>query len=60
MRKRALHATRYIRKKTEIKPEIGVILGTGINRLTRAVNISQTLPYADIPNFPTSTVEFHG
>lgn len=59
MRKRVLQATQYIRKKTKIKPEIGVILSTGINRLTRAINISQTLPYTDIPNFPTSTVEFH-
>ncbi len=37
----------------------GVILGTGLHKLLKHLDIEQTIPYADIPGFPVSTVEFH-
>ena len=40
-------------------PEIGVVLGTGLNELLNSVEIITSIPYAEIPNFPVSTVEFH-
>lgn len=40
-------------------PEIGIVLGTGLNKLLDYINIEKTIPYADIPGFPVSTVEFH-
>jgi purine-nucleoside phosphorylase len=39
--------------------QIGVVLGTGLHQLLDHVNIKQTIPYADIPGFPVSTVESH-
>ena len=41
------------------QPEIGIVLGTGLNELLSYVDIKQTIPYSQIPGFPVSTVEFH-
>ena len=49
----------YIRSKTDFKPELGVILGTGLGGLAEHVEREVVLPYEDIPNFPISTVETH-
>ena len=40
-------------------PEIGIVLGTGLGKLVDHIDIQQQIDYADIPNFPVSTVEFH-
>lgn len=39
--------------------EIGIVLGTGLGKLVDEIEIEQSLDYADIPNFPISTVEYH-
>ncbi|MDA3779642.1 MAG: purine-nucleoside phosphorylase [Bacteroidales bacterium] len=49
----------FIQKKTNFKPEIGIILGTGLGGLVKDIKIEHTLAYKDIPNFPVSTVEGH-
>src|SRR5690606_6014125 len=50
----------YIRKKTEnFTPEFGIILGTGLGKVVDDIQIEYQLMYANIPNFPISTVEFH-
>ncbi|MBE0639998.1 MAG: purine-nucleoside phosphorylase [Bacteroidales bacterium] len=41
------------------KPEVAVILGTGLGKLVDDIEIEQTVNYGDIPYFPVSTVEFH-
>lgn len=38
---------------------IGIILGTGLGELGKAIEIKHTIPYAAIPNFPVSTVQGH-
>ncbi len=40
-------------------PEIGIVLGTGLGQLIDHIQIESEVNYADIPNFPVSTVEFH-
>lgn len=50
---------RYIQDKTNFTPEYGVILGSGLGSFTDDMEVEFTLPYSDIPNFPTSTVEGH-
>ena len=49
----------YISQKSKSKPEIGIILGTGLAGLAKEIEIETILDYADIPNFPISTVEGH-
>lgn len=40
-------------------PEVGIILGTGLGDFAQALESRVVVPYADIPNFPHSTVESH-
>jgi len=49
----------YLKDKGFDKPEIGIILGTGLGQLINEVNIIKEVSYNHIPNFPTATVEFH-
>ncbi len=49
----------FIRSRQINKPETGIILGTGLGGLTREIDITQTIPYEEIPNFPVSTVKGH-
>ena len=57
----ALHETvEYIKRKTSnFQPEIGIVLGTGLGGLVNDIKIEYQLMYANIPNFPISTLEFH-
>ncbi|MCF8296298.1 MAG: purine-nucleoside phosphorylase [Saprospiraceae bacterium] len=51
--------TDYILNNISEKPQVGIILGTGLGNLGEEIEISQTLSYKDIPNFPVSTVSGH-
>lgn len=55
-----LHKTTdFLRKKGIDNPEIGIVLGTGLGKIVEEIKIDKTVEYADIPNFPISTVESH-
>jgi purine-nucleoside phosphorylase len=41
------------------KPDLGIILGTGLGKLVDSIEIETTLSYDQIPHFPVSTVETH-
>jgi purine-nucleoside phosphorylase len=49
----------FLKNKGLGKPEIGIILGTGLGKLVDEIAIEQSIEYPDIPNFPASTVESH-
>ncbi len=49
----------FIRERTSIIPDIGIILGTGLGDLASIVETEAELPYNTIPNFPVSTVTGH-
>ena len=48
-----------IKQRVDFQPEIAIILGTGLGALAREIRVQESIPYADIPNFPLSTVESH-
>ena len=50
---------RYINEKVDFKPEIGIVLGTGLGGLVDVIETVATVKYEDIPNFPVSTVKGH-
>ena len=52
-------AVSYIKSIKSFEPEIGIILGTGLDILINDCKIIASIPYADIPHFPLSTVESH-
>ena len=49
----------WIKQHTASRPTTAIILGTGLGRLAAEIEIIDEFPYADIPNFPVSTVEGH-
>ena len=52
-------ATDFIKGKIKIKPEVGIILGTGLGGLANEIEKEIVLSYSEIPHFPISTVETH-
>jgi purine-nucleoside phosphorylase len=51
---------KYILSQTNhFKPEVGIILGTGLAGLVSEITVEYELPYENIPNFVQSTVESH-
>ena len=59
LKERIDEAVTLIQGKSSIKPEIGIILGTGLGKLADEINIETEIPYPEIPGFAVSTVEFH-
>jgi purine-nucleoside phosphorylase len=49
----------FLNPRISEKPEIGIILGTGLGGLVKEIKAELTIPYKEIPNFPVSTVEGH-
>ena len=56
---KAQSAADYIRSKTNIQPKLAIILGSGLGNFASQVENATTIPYAEIPHFPQSTVEGH-
>jgi len=48
-----------IKERIKGSPEFGIILGTGLGGLVKEIEILESIPYSEIPNFPVSTVEGH-
>jgi purine-nucleoside phosphorylase len=46
-----------IQARTEIRPEIGIILGSGLGSIADQVTDSVVIPYTDIPHFHGTSVE---
>ena len=51
--------TKYIESICSARPEIGIVLGSGLGNLSAEIEIEQEIDYDDIPHFPVSTVEGH-
>ena len=49
----------YIQQHTSAKPQIGLILGSGLGDLADQIESPVKIKYSSIPNFPLSTVEGH-
>jgi len=49
----------FILSKIKIKPDIGLILGSGLGEMADQIADPIIIEYKDIPHFPVSTVEGH-
>jgi len=49
----------WLKEKITSNPATAIILGTGLGQLVDEIEVTQSIPYAEIPNFPQSTVEGH-
>jgi len=52
-------ALEFLHQKGFEKPEIGIILGTGLGGLADEIEVIKSIAYGNIPHFPLATVEFH-
>jgi purine-nucleoside phosphorylase len=52
-------AAETIKSRTQHRPRIGLILGSGLNPLAQAVESADSIPYEDVAHFPKPTVEGH-
>jgi purine-nucleoside phosphorylase len=52
-------AVSFLKKQYAHQPDVGVVLGSGLGNFTDEIEIEKEISYADIPHFPTSTVEGH-
>lgn len=52
-------AAAMIRSRFSTRPDVAVVLGTGLGRLASDIDARAVIEYADIPGFPLSTVESH-
>ncbi len=59
MKKKIEEAANFINIKIKVKPEIGLILGSGLGSLADELENATIIDYAEIPYFPESTVEGH-
>lgn len=59
MIKELQESTDYLVSRGFDKPEVGIILGTGLGQFIDEIEIEVEVSYNHIPYFPTATVEFH-
>jgi len=56
---RIQQAAAVVRGRSAFRPNVAIILGTGLGALASEIKVEATLPYEEIPGFPLSTVESH-
>jgi purine-nucleoside phosphorylase len=56
---RVQDAAGVVRKRAPQRPEVGIVLGTGLGGLAKEIAVEVSIPYEEIPGFPLSTVESH-
>ncbi len=49
----------YLRTKTQAKPSIGIVLGSGLGAFVNEIQVDTRLPFHEIPHFMPTTVEGH-
>lgn len=49
----------YIREHCSFRPEVGIVLGSGLGNLVAELKVEKEIPYQHLPHFPISTVEGH-
>jgi purine-nucleoside phosphorylase len=59
LKRRIDEAAAFVRAQTRVRPETGIILGTGLGDFADALASETVTPYREIPHFPHSTVESH-
>ena len=59
MYKKIQETASWLRQRMTTNPETAIVLGTGLGQLASEITDTYEFPYAEIPNFPVSTVEGH-
>lgn len=54
-----LNCYKSVREKTDFKPQVALVLGSGLGGFGEEIRVEQTLYYNEIEGFPVSTVPGH-
>jgi len=50
----------FLQQRTSFKPDVAMVLGSGLGNLVNNIDVKFSVDYKDIPSFPVSTVKGHG
>lgn len=50
---------KFLKKQYKHKPQVGIVLGSGLGNFASNIEVEKEVAYEDIPHFPVSTVEGH-
>ena len=57
---RAIETARaFLSTRSSVRPEVGIVLGTGLGRFAEAMSDADVIPYAEIPGFPPPSTATH-
>ena len=56
---RITNAAEFVRGRWASQPKFGIILGTGLGNLAEQIESPVRIPYADVPELPSSTAIGH-
>lgn len=57
---RSIEAARaLIASRSTVRPEVAIVLGTGLGRFAESMTGADAIPYSDIPGFPTPSTPTH-
>jgi purine-nucleoside phosphorylase len=56
---KATAAAQFVNARTELRPKIAIVLGSGLGAFAEQLEGATAIPFAKIPNFPQSTVPGH-
>jgi purine-nucleoside phosphorylase len=59
LKKQIQEAVDHIQEQNKVKPQIGIILGTGLGELVKEMVVDAQFSYQNLPHFAVSTVETH-
>jgi purine-nucleoside phosphorylase len=52
-------AAAHVRARSDLHPAVGLVLGSGLGAFAETLDDAVTVPYREIPHFPTSTAVGH-
>lgn len=55
----AMHAADYLKRRSKPFPQVGIVLGSGLDNLASCLTEPVTIPYSRVPHFPRPAVEGH-
>jgi purine-nucleoside phosphorylase len=50
---------RAVRERTDLRPELGIVLGSGLGDLANELTDGVAIPFADLPGWPAATAPGH-
>jgi purine-nucleoside phosphorylase len=59
MMEKVNEAAAYLKQNFTIKPDVAIVLGSGLGDFAKNIHVEKEVPYANIPHFPVSTVKGH-